>query len=164
MQKGYRYINRVMDNSLTKYYFNGLLDLPWIPILNLRKVFQYEFEIKMYEIPIIDELKLTMEKIMEKNNIEGKIISMFFNYFENGKNRIPYHKDSYQTNILTLSLGGKRRFRIKNDKTKKSIGFDLRDGDLFFMTKEFNDKNKHSIMATKKKVEPRISVVFFIQK
>ena len=141
--------------------------MDWINFLNLRKCFRYE----LYEnceplrrIQILDELKLTVETLILNEPIikNKKIIGIFLNYFTSGKDRIPYHKDSYQSDVLTLSLGGTRKFRIQNDLTKKSTGFDLEDGDFFYFNEEFNKTYKHSIMPTKKVVSDRISVVFFL--
>ena len=161
-EDGYKYSEKVMDQSLTRYYMNGLQDLGWMPFLNLRECFRYP-SLDGKEIPILDELKLTVEQLMPKLGIDGKeVVAMFLNRFKTGKDRIPYHKDSYDSDVLTLSLGATRRFRIQKDSTKKSIGFDLSDGDFFYFTKEFNNNYKHSVTPTKKSVGERISVVFFL--
>jgi len=165
--EGYKHSKKVIDSSLTRYYLGALSDLPWINFLNLRQCYHYpllEDGTPFEEVPIIDELKLSVEELMPQLGVDGKkIIGIFFNYFKTGKDRIPYHKDSYKSDVLTLSLGGTRRFRIQKDSTKKSTGFDLEDGDFFYFTEEFNKNYKHSVTPTKKSVGERISVVFFLQ-
>ena len=157
-----KHFKKAIDSSLTQYYFDSLKRLNWINFMNLRQCFRYE----LYEngepfdrISILDELKLVVETLFKNK----KVVGIFLNYFTSGKDRIPYHKDSYQSDVLTLSLGGTRKFRIQNDLTKKSTGFDLEDGDFFYFNEEFNKTYKHSITPTKKAVSDRISVEFFLQ-
>jgi alkylated DNA repair dioxygenase AlkB len=101
-------------------------------------------------------------QLLNKYKLNKTVKSIFFNLYENGQKKTPYHKDSYNKDVFTLSLGSTRKFRIKNDLTGKSTGFDLKDGDSFYFTQKFNKEYKHAIMPTKKNVGQRISIVFFI--
>jgi len=79
---GYKYSEKVMDSALTRYYMNGLQDLDWMPFLNLRECFRYP-SLDGKEVPILDELKLTVEQLMPKLGIDGKeVVAMFLNRFK----------------------------------------------------------------------------------
>jgi len=161
--EGYMYSQKAMDESLTKYYFRELSNLPWMNFFNLRKAFRYS--IGGNNIPIMDEIITTLMAMLESQGIKNReCIGSFVNLYENGSQKTPYHKDSYGADVFTLSLGATRRFRIKRDYDNHSIGFDLEDGDCFFFTEAFNSLWKHSIQPTKKSVGQRISVVLFLKK
>ena len=161
----YKYIKNIINNDVANYYFKKLLlNINWIPILGLRKIYQYPIiENNLLFNELLEEIVLLGNELLKNiNTRRKKIKSIFLNLYENGNDKAPYHKDMYECDVLTLSFGSTRKFRIKNDITKISEGFDLNNGDGFYFTKEFNDKNKHSLMPTKKNVGQRISVVFFI--
>ena len=44
-----------------------------------------------------------------------RVRGVFLNYYHNGKDYCPYHKDRYPLDVWTLSLGAKRDFKIKRD-------------------------------------------------
>jgi len=161
--EGYMYFQKAMDESLTKYYFKELSNLPWMNFFNLRKAFRYNVGIG--NVPIMNEIITTLMTMLESQGIKNReCIGAFVNLYENGSQKTPYHKDSYGTDVFTLSLGATRRFRIKRDYDNHSIGFDLEDGDCFFFTEAFNSLWKHSVQPTKKSVGQRISVVLFVKK
>lgn len=108
--------------------------------------------------PLIIDMK---EKI--ENEFGMKVRGVFLNLYKDGDDYAPYHRDSYGGNgVFTVSVGGKREFLTKNDKTGKITKYMLEDGDLFFFNSEFNKQHKHSIPKRKKLNNPRISIVFFV--
>lgn len=114
--------------------------------------------VELYKHPLIIDMKRTLEKEYGMN-VKG----VYLNFYKDGDDYAPYHKDSYGgTGIFTASFGASRYCYTKNDKTKKVTKYLLEDGDLFFFNSEFDKHNKHSIPKTKKVKDPRISVVFFV--
>ena len=92
------------------------------------------------------------------------------NWYENGKSYIGAHGDN-ETNIikgspiLSISLGGTRKFRIRKRVGKKKIivkDFMLKDRDVFTMEgKDFQKKLTHEIVRTAKtNIKPRINMTF----
>lgn len=155
----YKYLPQSIDQNISKYIFNKLIRLQWKNFMNLRKVYHY---IPNQDIELMNEISSIGTELLKKYGLNKNIKSMFFNLYEDGQKKTPYHKDFYNADVFTLSLGSTRKFRIKNDKTKQSIGFDLKDGDSFYFTQKFNKEYKHAIMPTKKSMGKRISIVFFI--
>lgn len=87
--------------------------------------------------------------------------SVWMNYYRDGSDYTPYHKDSYNCIVACVSFGGSRIFKIRNDTTKNEQSFNLENGDIFVFDQEFNNTHQHSIMRTTKRVDPRVSLVFF---
>jgi len=87
---------------------------------------------------------------------------VFMNNYINGEDYCPYHKDQYDADVYTISLGSKRELLIKKDgKGEKAEKISLESGDLYYMSEELNKCYKHSIPKRKKIKGPRISLVFF---
>lgn len=105
---------------------------------------------------------LEILKNMMETQFNIKISGIFCNYYADGNDYTPLHKDSYNCDVLTLSLGGCRRFQLVHDETKNKIEYNLENGDVIFFTQEVNDKYKHTILKTTKVVDERISLVFFV--
>ena len=109
--------------------------------------------------PYLNKLKNDLEKRMEK-----KFSYVVLNYYRDGKDYISYHSDretKKNTPVVLISLGGTRRFVLKNiNDPKIQHKFILEDGDLMILNYEaIKTKFKHSIpkMANSK---PRISITF----
>lgn len=87
---------------------------------------------------------------------------VFMNNYINGEDYCPYHKDRYESDVYTVSLGSSRDLLIKEDGSKSPAEkISLDSGDLYFMSKELNDSHKHSVPVRKNVKRPRISLVFF---
>jgi alkylated DNA repair dioxygenase AlkB len=93
-------------------------------------------------------------------NFNVLIKGTFINLYSND-DYCPYHKDSYSTDVITVSFGIAREFYTKNDSDKKVNKYLLEDGDVLFFNEEWNKNNKHSIPKRTKIKGERISVVLF---
>ena len=121
-----------------------------------RKIFSYPAGNKG-EIPILDSLIKLIE-----NKYKTNVLSIWMNLYENGDHWTPPHKDTYGTDVYTLSFGATRHFWLQHDSTGDKLEYELANGDLFYFNEETNSQYKHCIPKTKKDVGPRISVVFFV--
>lgn len=160
MQQIQKFINK--EDALT--YYSLLKDniswkvWPFSP--NSRTV--YHFQIG--ENKIVDDILLNLKSQIEKH-FSINIIGIFCNYYKDGNNFCPYHKDSYGTNVYTLTLceeGGEREILIKSDiKGSKATSYKIENGDLYVLTESLNSTHKHSIPKRKNITKGRISIVFF---
>lgn len=98
---------------------------------------------------------------MIRKDYNMKTLGVFANYYEDGNQYAPYHKDSYETSALTISFGGSREFLVKDEEGKVTKHL-LENGDVCFFNNVFNDNHKHSVPIRKKMNDPRISLLFFV--
>lgn len=97
---------------------------------------------------------------MSNSKVEG----IWGNWYRNGNDYCPDHKDNYGTDIYCISFGGTRRVRFRNDKTNKLMYITVKSGDCYHFTSEFDSKHTHSVPKTKDKSycdKDRFSIVFF---
>ena len=106
--------------------------------------------------PILSEIALLVS-----TNFGRGIRGAFANHFEGVASCIPYHRDTYECDVLTVSFGGTRIFLTK-DEEKKVTQYVCEDGDVVIFTKAFNSTHKHSVPVRRTLVDPRISIVFFL--
>lgn len=83
------------------------------------------------------------------------------NWYRDGKDNIGFHADNEkqikpQTEIITISLGAKRDFVIKNVKQKKVIN--LEDNSFLTMGGNIQQEFKHSVPPRKNVTKERISI------
>lgn len=121
-----------------------------------RLVYRYDEEDE-----VIEPLEILKIEIQAKFN--RKITGVFCNYYADGAHYTPPHKDSYGCDIFTLSLGESRQCVFEHDLTREKIVYDLHSGDLLYFTEILNAQYKHSIPKTTKKLNERISLVFFCE-
>ena len=119
----------------------------------------------IYRLPLIDWTPTT-------NEIRNKILSDYSNqypidyglvhYYNDYTANISWHSDreALKSNIYSISIGGTRRFCLRNKITKEVLTFDLFDGDLFIMKIGCQDEYEHCIKSIKLFNEPRISITF----
>jgi len=92
------------------------------------------------------------------------------NWYKDGTDYIGQHRDDEkqiipQTNVMTISFGAERNFRIRHDPKKgeknESIGkqdYLVKDNSFLIMGGHFQDEFKHEIPKTKKVLKSRISI------
>lgn len=122
----------------------------------------YTDELISYVPELIEVVSYVQEYSKTLPNTKGIIQSVWMNLYRNGSDFTPYHKDSYNCKVVTVSFGSTRKFSIK-DKLGKVTSFDLSNGDIFVFDEDFNSNHQHTITKTTKKVGPRVSIVFFVQ-
>lgn len=54
-------------------------------------------------------------------NTKGIIESVWMNLYPDGSDYTPYHKDSYDCKVITISFGSTRKFSIKDNMGKSNI-------------------------------------------
>ena len=94
-----------------------------------------------------------------------KFNQMFVNWYLDGSMYIGPHKDNEKqlipnSPILSVSIGGSRTFRIRDNKNKIVKDIVLNNGDIIVMGGHFQKDYKHEIIKTKKLVNPRINITF----
>lgn len=116
-------------------------------------------------LPVEELLEYVPEliSIVENVSIIGKILSCWLNYYRDGNDYTPYHKDSYQCTVLNISFGGVRKFSYKPSNGGNAQSYDMSNGDCIMFDQEFNDHYVHTLTKTKKQCQPRVSLVLFVE-
>lgn len=96
-------------------------------------------------------------------NLNTNVISVFANLYKNGGEYAPYHKDSYNCTVVSLTFGAARDFYFKHDKTGKRHHYLLDNGALLMFEDAVNKNYKHSVPIRKKCDKPRICLTMFAQ-
>lgn len=90
--------------------------------------------------------------------------SCLVNGYKDGSSYIGYHSDSelqdLNQTVITVSLGGSRRFLLKKKSDGEVRELLLRNGDCVVMRGNTQKYWKHSLPKTAKKCEPRFSLTF----
>lgn len=106
-------------------------------------------------------------QIQQDTNFEFNYLLL--NYYKTGDHYIGYHSDnevlSPDDYIVSISLGGDRRFlvrekSVKEDRTDEKYEIVLNSGDLMIMDGTMQKFYKHSVPKTTQKVLPRINLTF----
>lgn len=105
-------------------------------------------------------------KAIAENQSKQIYNSVLLNFYRDGNDSMGWHSDDEKELgvnpvIASVSLGGERRFLIrerKDNKNKREIT--LKNGSLLIMKRGFQSKYQHSIPKTRKKVEERINLTF----
>lgn len=152
---------RYLDADQADFYYNVLAALlPWTtfaPSPRSRLVHQWDPS----SDSAIDNLIVGLVQPLE-HRFGVRVQGVFLNYYRNGEDYCPYHRDTYGCDVWTLSLGGTRDFLVKPDRTgTKSTKWTLESGDLYLMKRQLHQTYRHSIPARKGMNQGRISVVFF---
>lgn len=150
--------------SETGWWTQYLIEhLRWEQYPFTSKRLAYRMEPEVFSDQVIQTILISSIKAV--SDLRGKplnIQGVFFNYYRNGNDETPYHRDSYGTTVVTVSFGVTRDFLMKPDSgpTQKYI---LEHGDIFVFDKDDNSKYRHSLPVRKRVTEPRISVVIFCE-
>ena len=91
--------------------------------------------------------------------------SVLLNYYRDGNDSNGWHRDNEKELgsdpvIASISLGGTRKFRVRNRITKRVLDFELEEGSVIWMGPGSQIEWEHCIPKTKKIVEPRINLTF----
>ncbi len=85
--------------------------------------------------------------------------------YRDGRDSISWHSDDERflgpnPTIASLSLGGSRRFCIRDKVTREKAEVELNHGDLMVMHDDFQHRYEHHVPKTGKTVDPRINLTF----
>lgn len=136
--------------------------VPWkrfAPSPKSRQVYRWSPDVSS-GLPDLDGI---LTGLVDTLQIDRQVMvqGVFLNYYQNGKDYCPYHRDTYGTDVYTLSLGDTRDFMLKKDGPGRATSYTLRSGDLYLMKKDLHRDHRHSIPVRKGRKNGRISVVFF---
>lgn len=126
---------------------------------------EYMDTFKIYDLPLIEwtsTISSIRNNILKKHEHQYSIDYGLVHYYNDETATINWHSDSeaLESNIYSISVGGVRRFCLRDKLTKEIITFDLFDGDLFIMKIGCQDKYEHCIKSIKAFNQPRISITF----
>ena len=106
----------------------------------------------------------TLLKIKEKvEAVRGRYNYCLLNRYRNGQDSMGMHADDEPEmgNVIgSLSLGATRTFRIKHNKTKETMKFQVGHGTLIIMAGTMQQFWKHEIPKTKENVGERINLTY----
>lgn len=109
--------------------------------------------------PVVAALKQRIEKLTQH-----RFNAVLLNLYRNGEDSMGWHKDDEpelgpNPVIASLSLGGTRRFLLRNsDNSKHEII--LKSGSLLWMGPALQQHWQHSIPKTKRPCDQRINLTF----
>lgn len=86
---------------------------------------------------------------------------VFFNYYRDGNDETPFHKDTYGSTVITVSLGATRDFIMRPDDGGLDEVYSLDHGDVFVFDPSDNTAYKHAIPKSRAPSGARVSVVIF---
>jgi alkylated DNA repair dioxygenase AlkB len=126
---------------------------------------EYLNTFKIYDLPLVewtDTILNIRNNILDKHEHQHSIDYGLVHYYNDETATINWHSDSeaLESNIYSISVGGVRRFCLRDKLTKEISTFDLFDGDLFIMKIGCQDKYEHCIKSIKAFDQPRISITF----
>lgn len=113
-------------------------------------------------LPIPPEL----QSVWDWGQTQGTYNQLFLNWYDDGKHYIGAHRDDESdlvsgSDILSVSFGATRTFRIRDYHTKQIVtDLDLTDGTVVKMNHPFNRDYTHEIVKTSKPVGRRINITF----
>jgi len=120
---------------------------------------------KIYNLPSIEwtqTISTIRDNILLQHGRNYSIDYGLVHYYNDETATIAWHSDNeaLESMIYSISVGGVRRFCLRDKLTKEVLTFDLYDGDLFIMKIGCQDKYEHCIKSIKNFNEPRISITF----
>ncbi|MCH9699370.1 MAG: alpha-ketoglutarate-dependent dioxygenase AlkB [Gammaproteobacteria bacterium] len=94
-----------------------------------------------------------------------KFNSVLGNLYHDGQDSMGWHADNEKQLgnnpvIASLSLGAKRLFKLRHNKTKLTIDIALENGSLLLMAGSLQHHWRHCLAKTRKPVDIRINLTF----
>lgn len=153
-----RHIKAFLEKELASYALQIMAEqIPWTrfaPAPNSRLVYGWNQGGSTEADAVMQQIITRLEET-EHCTVSG----VFVNYYRNGADYCPYHRDQYGLDAYTLSLGASRDFCVKADSGSVQT-WRLNSGDLYFMPVAMHRTYKHSI-PKRASAGPRISILFF---
>lgn len=156
------HIPQFLNETDSQHYFDRLkAEIPWAihkwGRFNLkRETYRHDCPLRA---PVLEELKFLVEAMLET-----RVSGIWCNHYRDGKDETGYHHDNYGAYVFSLSLGAPRDFLFKHVDTKVVTKYCLRDGDGFWFSPAHDKTHKHNVPKRMRCKDPRISIVFFIDK
>lgn len=92
--------------------------------------------------------------------------SCLANYYRNGQDSVAWHSDDEHEMgdvIVSISLGGTRRFLTREKTTQSKETYTLEHGDMVVMSGDFQKTHEHCVPKTAKAVDPRLNLTFRVR-
>lgn len=110
--------------------------------------------------PVLSDLSLVAERLSGQS-----LNSVLINLYRDGRDSMGWHSDDEKSLgpepvIVSLSLGGTRRFQFKHRQSGGLISIDLTHGSCLIMQGRCQACWRHQVPKTKKQVDPRINLTF----
>lgn len=108
----------------------------------------------------------------EGDNSQHKYNMVLVNWYGSGNDYIGWHRDDEKqivpdSDVMTISFGGERKFKIKYESVKKTDSqikitrdYITKNNSYLIMGGTFQSEFKHHIPRSKTMTEPRISITF----
>ncbi len=117
-------------------------------------------------MPWTERLSTVRSAVQRKTGLAFNAV--LANWYRHGADRMGWHTDRERElgptaddrQIASLSLGGRRRFLLRNEGTREVHEFVLGRGDLLVMRGATQEMYKHSIPKTTKEIAPRMNLSF----
>lgn len=120
--------------------------------------YQYSGQL-MRSDPLTSKLKKLMKKINQEFNTDFN--GILINKYKDGSRSIGKHSDSgTMTDVIGITLGAERIFRIQNKKTKEKFDHVTGDCNLVWMEGDFQEEFTHEIPKQARVKKSRISLTF----
>jgi alkylated DNA repair dioxygenase AlkB len=115
------------------------------------------------EVPVLE----TLLELVQVTTGE-RFSALFANLYRTGSDSIGWHADAEvralgpldEIVIASLSLGARRRFAIRHQRTTEEHRFELGEGDLLLMGRRTQANYVHQAPKTAKPVGPRLNLTF----
>ena len=175
---------RFFDLPTSNHYFESLhAETPWkvektilfgklVPVPRLTAWYgdhDAEYTYSGIELSPIPWSPLLLDiKDYLSNFFEFNINSALLNLYRDGQDSVSWHADDEpelgtQPTIISISLGEKRRFRLRrknSESDEERVSIDLSHGDLLLMKGRTQQNWEHSLPKTSRDIGPRINVTF----
>ena len=161
------HIRAMLSPKDSNDYFRQLKDtLPWGEITWTegkplpRLVFNYdELERLSHQCQVLEELILLIEETYETN-----VSNVQCNYYRNGDDFRPYHRDYHKRHAFVLSLGASRKTVSRKRNSPEGKVYQMRRGDVLYSSSKINTKYEFSSVREPMIIKSRIEVTFFTDK
>lgn len=116
-----------------------------------------------HPLPFTDSLTVIREHI--ENALHYRFNSVLANLYRNGADSMGWHADKEKELgvnpvIASLSFGDRRLFKLRHNKTKRTLDLELQHGDLLMMSGAMQHHWRHCIPKIRKVKQPRINLTF----
>ena len=98
-----------------------------------------------------------------EDDLDVQIFGVYCNRLADSTHHLDWHKDTYGSHILVLSLGSQRTVEWRENKTGAIDSVRPHAGDVYFMPLALNKTHQHRVVAGNEGDGTRISLVFFFK-
>lgn len=114
-------------------------------------------------LPWTNELKAIKESIYQSHGYAFN--SVLGNLYRNGQDSMGWHADKEpqlgkNPVIASVSLGAKRQFRLKHNKSGQTVNIELEHGSVLIMSGSLQHYWRHCLPKTRLPVKPRINLTY----